>query len=229
MGSFSALICSAFAILALAHANPVPAEVTAAVENCFEQDVDYPGEDIKATETTTWITKESAKLCQDLCATTAKCVFFTYSTSNKRCYLKKSKAAKTVPEVGAVSGPKKCPAAPAAAALKVTAAPATTPKVVVPVAKTPAVAETPVVADTVVAETPAAVVKVDCFSVNYDYPGNDLGDRTEQGTAALCQAHCVDTATCEFFTWTTTKRCYLKTAKARPVYELGATSGAKVC
>lgn len=70
----------------------------------------------------------------------------------------------------------------------------------------------------------------DCFDDDMDYPGNDIGGRKNNiETAAKCQALCAGNAECFYFTWTTTKRCYLKTQKGTPGLEVGATSGPKAC
>jgi len=71
--------------------------------DCFENDMDFPGQDLDIYYTA----KESAAKCQAHCNATAACKFFTWSSSNKRCYLKSRRVNPTV-EAGATSGPKKC-------------------------------------------------------------------------------------------------------------------------
>ena len=52
--------------------------------------------------------KETAADCQALCKIKLGCNFFTWSSSNKRCYLKEGKSGANY-ELGAISGPKECP------------------------------------------------------------------------------------------------------------------------
>jgi len=195
-------------------------------EECFETNVDYPGEDIytcicpivfdllKAvhveTKCTTptdcgylWTQKPSPKACQDHCAATEGCKVFTFSTKSERCYLKNKKGDKTVAEEGAISGPRECPGAAAALAIK-----------------------TPVST-----ASPEEIWK-NCVDFDADYPGMDQYEYMMVHTPnpALCQRHCKDNTGCNFFTWSEeNNRCYLKEEKSGVEFAIGCVSGPSIC
>ena len=75
--------------------------------SCLDVDKDYPGMDINlATANTTDLTN-GARECQLLCRGNTECNFFTWSSTNRRCYLKSKKSGVSY-EAGATSGPKHC-------------------------------------------------------------------------------------------------------------------------
>lgn len=88
-------------------ANPLPTPPPTTTVDCFDEDNDYPGLDINLASAKTTDRKENAEECQALCKTNKECNFFTWSSANKRCYLKSGKS-RVNDETGAISGPKNC-------------------------------------------------------------------------------------------------------------------------
>ena len=79
---------------------------------CYEFDTDFNGNDINSNEDDVHFARgdgrrDSAQECQQLCASTIGCEFFTYHPDRKSCFLKTSDVGRKT-FYGAISGPKSC-------------------------------------------------------------------------------------------------------------------------
>jgi hypothetical protein len=80
------------------------------IDDCFDHDTDYYGNEFKMLKTPT------AQDCQSSCAKHKECVEFTWLGVPKhdnrdflnRCYLKNARHTETAVNVGFISGPKEC-------------------------------------------------------------------------------------------------------------------------
>lgn len=85
----------------LAPAPPTPQPKTPRT-GCFEQGIDYFGNDIKTVTNVT-----SPFICQENCKRFQQCLHFTLQTSTQNCYLKNGTINRVV-NIGTVSGPQSC-------------------------------------------------------------------------------------------------------------------------
>ena len=76
----------------------------------MEQEIGYRGNDLKPSKTKKTANKQE---CSDYCAATPGCLFWTWQTRTKKCYLKSSKAGRRKAR-NAVSGNSECGSPPAA-------------------------------------------------------------------------------------------------------------------
>ena len=67
----------------------------------IEQDTDFYGNDITNEET------ETSQACAELCASTARGLFWTWNSENGQCFVKNSDSGR-LHHSGAVSGNKQC-------------------------------------------------------------------------------------------------------------------------
>ena len=82
------------------------------VETCFEDNIDFRGNDINADPTDENYGRGAGKRassneCQELCRLTEHCVFFTYKLSSSECWLKTTDSGRRS-QTGAISGSKVC-------------------------------------------------------------------------------------------------------------------------
>ena len=75
------------------------------IGSCFEQNTDFLGNDVGAKEMDLFSDEYD---CQKECQNYVSCKYWTYNTSNKKCYMKHSNSG-LVSYNGAISGPKFCP------------------------------------------------------------------------------------------------------------------------
>jgi len=172
--------------------------------SCFEIDIDYACNDVNDSS---W--QQTPQACQDRCAQVPECSFFTYYSDSGDCYLKSSDAGRTL-AVKATSGPK------AGCALFTTVAP-------------------PSPAASVVPEMEMNASWQPCIQKDVDIAGSPISScaerRSTQSSALACQAACVNSSFCEFFTWRSdTNNCFLKSSdEGRMEGVTFAFSGPKVC
>eukprot|EP00931_Biecheleriopsis_adriatica_P100919 TRINITY_DN76154_c0_g1_i1.p1 TRINITY_DN76154_c0_g1~~TRINITY_DN76154_c0_g1_i1.p1 ORF type:complete len:935 (+),score=206.57 TRINITY_DN76154_c0_g1_i1:62-2806(+) len=162
--------------------------------------------------------------CQKSCSHLVTCKVFTYYVDSKACWLQGADS-EVFDSPNAISGSKEC-AKPAAA---VTDVPAGTKNAQITVAPAASVTVAPAASEARLAQD---TMRPNCSTVGTAYDDEFVQYPTGvvKANAVDCQASCMLTANCHFFTfYANSGACWLQGSAAKPISNAAAVSGPKAC